>query len=317
MSSCPVKKPTASASVPTAMTSSPSTTAPSARFGRARAGRAALRRRPEPSTGCPWSAGRTVEGQFADGRIRRNRVEVSCPLAPSKPSAIGRSNAAASLGRSAGERLMTIRSTGRVIAAVDHRPLDPVRAFLDGRLGQADQDRLGQGPGRNIDLDLDRQGLDPEQRIRSEPGEHREANLQDPAPRRGTSFCGDRGADEEAASQSQKEPSALVGRSLISPGLRPQPGLKPQGGETFIARVGAHAGPGSQTAKHPTFPAPTGRDNRSGASPVRRGERVPSRLRISRGIFSTTKPPRAPSRFRTQQVCISWCPWSFWWLTIL
>ena len=88
---------------------------------------------------------------------------------------------------------------GPLIAAVDQRPLDPRRALLDGRLGHADQDGFGQRPGRDIDFDLNRQGLDPEQRISCEPGEHREAICKIRAPRRGTSFCGDRGADARSS----------------------------------------------------------------------------------------------------------------------
>ena len=57
-------------------------------------------------------------------------------------------------------------------AGVDDRPLDAVRAFLDGRLGQADQNGFRQPGGRDVDLDLDRQGVDAQQREGFEFGEH-------------------------------------------------------------------------------------------------------------------------------------------------
>ena len=55
---------------------------------------------------------------------------------------------------------MTIAILRAHEAGVDHRPLDAVRALLDGRLGQADQHGLGQRAGRDVDLDLDRHGVD-------------------------------------------------------------------------------------------------------------------------------------------------------------
>ena len=45
-------------------------------------------------------------------------------------------------------------------------------AFLDRRLGQADDDLFRQAAGRDVHLDLDRQGVDPDQGIRLEFGEH-------------------------------------------------------------------------------------------------------------------------------------------------
>ncbi len=62
-------------------------------------------------------------------------------------------------------------------AAVDQRPLDAVRAFLDRRFGQADEDRLGQRAGRDIDLDLDRHGVDADEREGVELGEHGPCSL--------------------------------------------------------------------------------------------------------------------------------------------
>ena len=45
-------------------------------------------------------------------------------------------------------------------AAIDHRPLDAMRALLNRLLGHANQNRLRQRAGRDIDLHLDRQRVD-------------------------------------------------------------------------------------------------------------------------------------------------------------
>jgi hypothetical protein len=61
---------------------------------------------------------------------------------------------------------------GARVTAVDQRPLDPMDAFFDRRLGKAHENRFWQGTGRNIDLNLDRLGLDSEQRVRKQLGKH-------------------------------------------------------------------------------------------------------------------------------------------------
>lgn len=61
---------------------------------------------------------------------------------------------------------------GPHIAAVDERPFDAMRALLDGGFGQSDEDRLGHGRRRDIDLHLDRPGVDAEQGIRQQFGQH-------------------------------------------------------------------------------------------------------------------------------------------------
>ena len=58
------------------------------------------------------------------------------------------------------------------VSRVDDRPLDPVRALADGRLGQADQDRLGLDGERDVNLDFDRGRVDSDERVRGELGEH-------------------------------------------------------------------------------------------------------------------------------------------------
>ena len=93
------------------------------------------------------------------------------------PSAIGRSNAPASLRRSAGARLMTVRPDGPAVAEVDERPLDAVDAFADGQFGQADENGLGQlGRGR-VHLDLDRHRVDADEGEGAELGEHGDTQM--------------------------------------------------------------------------------------------------------------------------------------------
>ena len=65
-----------------------------------------------------------------------------------------------------------MRSIGRAISRVDERPLDAVGALPDGRFGQSDEDDLGHRRGRDVDLDFDGRGVDPDERIRRELREH-------------------------------------------------------------------------------------------------------------------------------------------------
>jgi len=58
------------------------------------------------------------------------------------------------------------------ITGVDQRPLDARNALLDRGLGQPDQRGLGQRAGRNVDLHLDRQGVDSDQRKSAQLGQH-------------------------------------------------------------------------------------------------------------------------------------------------
>ncbi len=52
-----------------------------------------------------------------------------------------------------------------------------MRAFLDGRFRQPDDDVLGQAAGRDIDLDLNGQGLDADEREGIEFSEHNQIPL--------------------------------------------------------------------------------------------------------------------------------------------
>jgi hypothetical protein len=47
------------------------------------------------------------------------------------------------------------------VAAIDHRPGDPVGALADRGVGEADKDGRREGPGRDVHLDIDRHRLDP------------------------------------------------------------------------------------------------------------------------------------------------------------
>ena len=101
-----------------------------------------------------------------------NSSEASCPLPASMPSAIGRSNDPASLGQLRRGEVDDDAVARADEAAVGQGPLDAVRAFLDGGLRQADENRLGQCAGRDIHLDFDRHGVDADERERMELGEH-------------------------------------------------------------------------------------------------------------------------------------------------
>ena len=100
---------------------------------------------------------RAVEGQFADDGVFASRSAAICPLPARMPRAIGRSNDAASFGQIGRGQVDDDAILRALEAGVDDRPFDAVRAFLDGRFGQADQHRLRQAARRDIDLDLDRQ----------------------------------------------------------------------------------------------------------------------------------------------------------------
>ena len=66
---------------------------------------------------------------------------------------------------------MTVRPTWPFVAEIDQGPFDAMNALAHGRLGQPDQDGLGQ-PRRDIDLHLDRHGVDSDQGKGSQLGEH-------------------------------------------------------------------------------------------------------------------------------------------------
>ncbi len=58
------------------------------------------------------------------------------------------------------------------VSGVDDRPLDAVRALLDGGFRQADENRLGHRRGRDIDLDFNGRSVDADQCVGKELGEH-------------------------------------------------------------------------------------------------------------------------------------------------
>ena len=164
MSSVAAKKPTACARLATGMTSIPSTTAASAALSAGTTMPAQARllaRRPSPSRARPSPA---ASCRRAPARRRRRTARTaptaSCPLPASMPERdrqIERRRLLRQLGRGQVDDDAVLRADE---AAVDHRPLDAVRALLDRRFGQADEDRLGQRARRDVDLDLDRQGVD-------------------------------------------------------------------------------------------------------------------------------------------------------------
>jgi hypothetical protein len=79
-----------------------------------------------------------------------------------------------------------------MIAAVDEGPFDAVNALFDGPFCQSHDDRLGHRAWRNIDFDLDGDGLDSEQRIGKELGEHEPARDVRNRSGIGSSYCAGR-----------------------------------------------------------------------------------------------------------------------------
>ena len=88
------------------------------------------------------------------------------------PTPIGKSNDASCLGSSAGARLITTRSCGRT------KPLLTIARSMRWVLsftacsGMPTRIVLGDRAGRDVDLDLDGQGFDPQEREGVELGEH-------------------------------------------------------------------------------------------------------------------------------------------------
>ena len=101
-----------------------------------------------------------------------NRSDVSCPLAASTPSVMGKSNDAACLGSSAGARLITTRSCGRwkpefTIARSTRWVLS-----LTAASGSPTENRLGHGRLRDVHFHVHRHRFDAQQRERAQPGQH-------------------------------------------------------------------------------------------------------------------------------------------------
>ncbi len=113
-----------------------------------------------------------VEGQLADDGVLLEPVGGELPAGgehAERDRQIERRGLLGQLGRGEVDDDAVVRAHE---AGVDERPLDAMRALLDGRFGQADEHGLGQRAGRDIDLDLDRQGVDAEEREGVELGEH-------------------------------------------------------------------------------------------------------------------------------------------------
>ena len=114
-----------------------------------------------------------VQGQFADDRVLGERLGSDLSAADERAHGdrqIERGGILGQVGRGQVDDDAALRA---LKARVDHRPLDAMRAFLDGGLGQSDQNVFGQTAGRDIDLDLNGQGIDADEREGFEFGEHR------------------------------------------------------------------------------------------------------------------------------------------------
>ena len=157
-----------------ARTSQPPTTAASAALPRGTNRRRIPRARAQAAIGSTPRTGRTraVERQLADEQRVRERVRARpCSAAHSMPTAIGRSNAAPSLRRSAGARLTVIRRGGSLKPLFSSAPRMRTRPSLHARVGQPDDVAAGQ-PDRDVDLDVDRRGLDADHGCGRDTREH-------------------------------------------------------------------------------------------------------------------------------------------------
>ena len=113
-----------------------------------------------------------VEGQLADNRVLGERLRSDLPAADERAQGdrqIKRSGIFRQVGRGQVDHDAALRA---LKARVDHRPLDAMRAFLDRGFREKTRTWLGQAAWRYIDLDLDGQGLDADERERLEFGEH-------------------------------------------------------------------------------------------------------------------------------------------------
>ena len=113
-----------------------------------------------------------VERELADDRVLIEQLALELPAAGENADGdrqIERAGTLRQLGRGQIDHDAILRPHE---AAVDHRPLDAMRALLHRLLGQADEHRLRQRAGRDIDLDFDRQGVDAQQRKGVQLGEH-------------------------------------------------------------------------------------------------------------------------------------------------
>ncbi len=68
------------------------------------------------------------------------------------------------MGSSAGARLITMRSCGRVKVRIDHGPVQSMAALPHRRFGQPDQNGLGHGGRGDVDFHLHAPRIDAQQR---------------------------------------------------------------------------------------------------------------------------------------------------------
>ena len=118
-------------------------------------------------------AERSIEGEFAGGTVstKQRRGELS---AGTEQAECDRQIERGRLFRQVGRRERNDDAIdGPRVAAVNEGPFDAVHALFDGGFGKADEDRLGHGPGRDVDLDLHGLRVDSEQRISNQLGKHR------------------------------------------------------------------------------------------------------------------------------------------------
>ena len=165
---------TASASDETATTSRPDTIAASLAFDARQqdAGKPVAPRRGGNRQHAARRVNRSVERQFAEQHEVRDLPPLDrCPAAARMPSAIGRSNDAPALRTSAGARLTVMRCGGN--SKPELRIALRTRSRLSRTLASGRPTIVKRGQAeRDVDFDVDRTGIDAEDRRRPKAREH-------------------------------------------------------------------------------------------------------------------------------------------------
>ncbi len=115
---------------------------------------------------------RTVQGQLAHDGVVAEFLGFQLRAGREDPERDRQVEGRGVLGKVGGRKIDDDAVDRAGVAAVDQGPFDAERAFAHGGFGEADQDRFGHRGGGNIDFDIDRLGINPEQRIRQQLGKH-------------------------------------------------------------------------------------------------------------------------------------------------
>lgn len=120
-----------------------------------------------------------VQGQLADGGAIREVVRLDLPGGDEQAEGDRQVEGPGVLAE-VGRGQVDDGPAGRAgVPEVGQGPLDPVDALPDGQLREPDQDGLGDRRGDRVDLDLDRDGVDPGQGEGVQLGQHRTPRAED------------------------------------------------------------------------------------------------------------------------------------------